>query len=143
MSLQAETLHLLQNEETTQADHKAVYWIGSQSNARMEHIPPLFQDNQKLDESELVDYLANKAPRSHKAMLTSQGFNPETGDLDTFVEHCKQAGTTDNIAKAKFAASDEESDTKRKKNRPKFKEKDEHGNKRHKKTFFALLISPW
>ena len=27
--------------------------------------------------------------RSHKAMLISQGFNTETGDLETFVEHCK------------------------------------------------------
>ena len=45
-------------------------------NARMAQIPPLFDENQKLDESELVDSLANKAPRSHKAMLISQGFNP-------------------------------------------------------------------
>ena len=27
MSLQAETLHLLQDVETTQADNEAVYWI--------------------------------------------------------------------------------------------------------------------
>ena len=66
-------------------------------------------------------------------MLISQGFNPETGDLVTFVEHCKQAETTDNISGAKFAASDEDSDTKRKKNRSKFKERDKNGKKRHKK----------
>ena len=58
-------------------------------------------------ESELVDSLANKAPITHKAMLISQGFNPETADLETFVEHCECAETTDDIAGAKFAASDE------------------------------------
>ena len=106
-------------------------------------MPPLFQQNQQLDESELVDSLDNKAPRSHKSMLISQGFNPKIGDLEKFVEHCKQAETMDNIAEAKFAASDEDSNTKRKKKRPKCKEKDKHGKKRHKKTFFALLLSPW
>ena len=74
---------------------------------------PLFDDNQQLEESKLVDSLANKAPRSHKAMLISQDFNPETVYLETFVEHCKLAETTENIAGETFAASDEESDTKK------------------------------
>ena len=63
-----------------------------------------------LDESELVDSLANKAPRTHKAMLISQGFNPETANLETFVEHCERAETTDEITGAKFAASEKDSD---------------------------------
>ena len=46
---------------------------------------PLFNENQQLDESKLVDYLANKTPRIHKAMLSLQGINPETVDLATFV----------------------------------------------------------
>ena len=50
-------------------------------NSRMAQLPPLFEDSQVLDESELVDSLTNKAPRTHKAMLISQGFNPETADL--------------------------------------------------------------
>ena len=54
-------------------------------NSRMAQMPPLFDENQQLDESGLVDSLANKAPRIHKAMLISQGFNPETGYLATFV----------------------------------------------------------
>ena len=53
-------------------------------NSRMAQLPPLFEDSQMLDESELVDSLANKASRSHKAMLISQGFNPETANLETF-----------------------------------------------------------
>ena len=74
-------------------------------NSRMAQLPPLFQESQKLDESELADSLAKKVPRSHKAMLFSQGFNTETTDLETFVEHCEGAETTNNIAGAKFAAS--------------------------------------
>ena len=68
-----------------------------------------------LDESELVNSLVNKAPRTHKAMLISQGFNPETAYLETFVEHCKRAETTDDISGAKFAASNEDSEPKKKK----------------------------
>ena len=78
----------------------------------------LFDENQQLDESELVDSLANKAPRSHKAILTLQGFNPEIGNLATFVEHCKRDETMDTIALAKFSASDEDSDTKKNKRAP-------------------------
>ena len=98
-------------------------------NSRMAQLPPLFEESQMLDESELVDSLSNKAPRTHKAMLISQGFNPETANLKTFVEHCKRAETTDDIAGAKFAASDEDREP-RKKKRTKYK--DDHGKKRKK-----------
>ena len=87
----------------------------------------------------MVESINNKAPRSHKAMLISQGFNPETRYLETFVEHCEQEKTTDNIAGAKFAASDEDSETKRKKNL--LKSKEEHGKKlqkQHSKLYFSL-----
>ena len=102
-------------------------------NSRMAHMPHLFDKNQQLDKSELVGSLAIKAPRSHKAMAISQGFNPETGYLATFVENCEQAETTYNISGEKSAASDEDSNTKRNKKRSKFKERDENGKKRHKK----------
>ena len=111
-------------------------------NSRMAQMPSLFDEKQQLDRSELIDSLVNKAPRSHKAMLISQRFNPETRYLETFMKHCKRAETTENIAGAKFAASDEDSGIKRNKNRPKFKEQDKHGKKRHKK-IFSLLLSPW
>ena len=81
----------------------------------------IVHNNQKLDESELVDSIANKAPRIHKAMLITPGFNPETGDLATFVEHWERADTTDKISGANFFASDEDIDTKRKKKRSRFK----------------------
>ena len=50
-------------------------------NSRMAQLPPLFEDSQMLDKSELVDSLANKAPRTHKAMLIAQVFNPETAEI--------------------------------------------------------------
>ena len=56
-------------------------------NSKMAQMPPLFNDNKQLDVSKIVDSLANKASRTHKAMLISQGFNPETGDISTFAEH--------------------------------------------------------
>ena len=62
-------------------------------------------------------------------MLISQGFNLETGDLETFVEHCEKAEITENIAGAKFSASDKDSDTKRRKKRLKSKGQDENGKK--------------
>ena len=83
-------------------------------NLRMAHLPPLFDEYQVLEESELVDFLANKAPKSHKAMLIAQGFNPEKSSLATFVEHCERTETTNDIAWAKFVASDEESEPRRK-----------------------------
>ena len=64
-------------------------------NSRMAQLTPLFQESQKLDESELVDSLVNKVPRRG----------------------------------VKFAASDQDSDPKRKK---RLKSKDEHGKKRQK-----------
>ena len=107
----------------------------------MAQLPPLFQESQRLNQSELVHSLANKAPRGHNAMLISQGFKPETRDLATFVEHCERAETTDNIARAKFAASDEDSETKRKKKCLKSKGQDDHGKKRqrqHLKLYCSL-----
>ena len=107
-------------------------------NSRMAQLPPLFEESQMLDESELVNSLANKAPMTHKAMLISKVFNPETANLETFVEHCDRTETTENIAGVKFAASDEDSEPRKKK---RTKPKDEHGKKlkkRSTKQYFSL-----
>ena len=64
-------------------------------------------------------------------MLISQGFNPETADLETFVERCERAETTDDIAGAKFAASNEDNEPKNKK---RTKSKDKHGKKLKKRS---------
>ena len=100
-------------------------------NSRMAQLPPLFEDSQKFDESELVESLANKAPRTHKAMLIDQGFNPKSEYLKTFVEHCKRTEKMDDISGAKFAVSNEDSEP-RKKKRP--KSKDKHSKKRQKRS---------
>ena len=95
-------------------------------------MPPLFNKNQQLDESELVNSLAKKAPRSHKAML-----------METFVEHYKWGETMKNIAMSKISASDEDSDTKRHKKRSnEFKEHEDNSKKR-RNNFFTLFLSPW
>ena len=65
--------------------------------------------------------------------MTSQGFNPETVDLENFLEHCKQAETTDNIAMDKLSAPDEDSDTmKNKRLSKKTKEREDSGKKSRK-----------
>ena len=51
--------------------------------------------------------------------------------IETFVELCKRAETTDNIAGAKFAASDEDSEPRMKK---RLKSKAEHGKKLQKRS---------
>ena len=84
-------------------------------NSRMNQLPPLFEDSQMLDKSELVNYLSKKAPRNHKDILIARGFNPESADLETFVENCERTETTDDIARAKFSASDEDSEPRKKK----------------------------
>ena len=93
----------------------------------MAQLPPLFEDIKIHDKSELINSLAQKAPRNHKDMLIAHVFNPESSYIETFVEHCERAETMDDISGAKFAASDEDSKP-RKKNR--LKSKDEHGKKR-------------
>ena len=62
-------------------------------------------------------------------MLINQGYNPETSTLAPSVEHCERAETIDDIAGAKFAASDEESEPNRKK---RTKTKSDRGKKRIK-----------
>ena len=58
--------------------------------SRMAQMPPLFEKYQNLDESKLVDPLANKSAKNPQGMLISQGFNPETGDMEIFIEHYKR-----------------------------------------------------
>ena len=74
-------------------------------------------------------------------MLISQGFNLETGYLATFVEHFERAETTDNISMDKFSAAYKESDTKRKKNRFRFKEREENGKNVIRKTPHFIALS--
>ena len=85
----------------------------------MAKMPPLFNDTQQLDEYEIVDLLAKKAPRTHKARMISKGFNPKTGDLATFVENCERDENAYSIALSKIPDSDFDSDTIKAKKRSK------------------------
>ena len=51
---------------------------------------------------------------THKAMMIAQGFNMDSADIETSVEHCERAETTDDITGGKFSASDEDSETRKK-----------------------------
>ena len=102
-------------------------------NLIMEKMPPLFNDTQQLDEYEIVDLLAKKAPRTHKARMISQGLNPKTGDLATFVEHFERDENADNIALSKFPDSDLDINTiKSKKLSKKAKKREDSRKKSHK-----------
>ena len=110
-------------------------------NSKIAQMAPLFDKNQQLDESEMVESLAKKAPRSHKAMLISQGFNPETRYLETFVEHCKLAETTDNISGASFLTQTRKVTPRNRKSAPSSK----NGTKMVRnviRKILALLLSP-
>ena len=41
-------------------------------NSRMAQLPPLFEYSEVIDESELLDSLSNKAPKTHKTMLIAR-----------------------------------------------------------------------
>ena len=140
MPLQVEALHPLQNKKPKTFTTRQYVGLVRDINSSMAQMRPLFNDNQQLDESELVDSLANKAPISHKAMMISQVFNPETGDLSTFVEHYKRAETTDNIVMATFSASYEDSDTTKSKERSKNTKEIEDRGKKCRKTSSLYCI---
>ena len=59
MSLQAEAILALQDDQASQADHEAVFGLGRDLNSRMAQLPPLFEDSKVLEDSELVDSLSN------------------------------------------------------------------------------------
>ena len=120
----------LQDGESMQADHEAVCGIGLWPQLKDGSDATPLPGESATWRVWIGQLSRQQGARIHKAVLISQGFNPETGDLETFVEHCKWAETTDNISRAKFTASDEGSDTKRKKKR--LKSKDEDGKKRQK-----------
>ena len=88
--LQTEALPELQDDQARKLTTRQYVGLVRNLNSRRAQLPPLYEDSQKLDESDLVNSLANKAPRTHKAMLIAQGFNPVSSDLETFVDHCER-----------------------------------------------------
>ena len=51
----------------------------------------------------MMDILASNAPKSHKELMTDQGFYPQTATTDQFVEICERAATEDTLRTNKNA----------------------------------------
>jgi hypothetical protein len=66
-------------------------------------------------------------------MMIAQGFNPETGDLSTFVEHCERAETTEAIDKNFNAASEDEHENRKERKKSK-REHEQSDNRKEKNT---------
>ena len=86
-------------------------------NETMSKMPPLFDATQKLEERELLDILASKAPQPHKAIMIDHGFDPQTATIQEFIEISERAETKEaleNKRKPKYyeSASDDSRDKK-------------------------------
>ena len=66
-------------------------------NESMEKLPPAFADTQMIPQADVMDILASKAPKSHKDLMTTHGFDPQTATTEEFVEICERAETKDNL----------------------------------------------
>ena len=106
-------------------------------------MPPLFATTQKLEEKELLDILASKAPQAHKAIMIDHGFDPQTATIQEFIEISERAETKEaleNKRKPKYydSASDE---SRNKKSSRSSKSRKRHETKyaapRERKEFFC------
>ncbi len=62
-------------------------------NNTLEKLPPAFEALQRVSETDMMDILASKAPKSHKELMTDHGFDPQTATTAEFVEICERAET--------------------------------------------------
>ena len=75
-----------------------------QINDYLEYFPP-FADEQKLPEDELLDILEFSIPNSWQAEFIRLGYDPLTGDLKSFIDHCERMETFEAVEqKGKFQA---------------------------------------
>ena len=111
--------------------HSTRQYVGAVNtlNSKFTSLPPAYNDTQAIKDTELLDVLASQAPQSHKDMLTDQGFDPLTENVDKFIELCERAETKEDISnrsqshkqKPRFTepdSSDSEHDYKKKSKRP-------------------------
>ena len=111
--------------------HSTRQYVGAVNtlNSKFTSLPPAYNDTQAIKDNELLDVLASQAPQSHKDMLTDQGFDPLTENIDKFIELCERAETKEDISnrshshkqKQRFTepdSSDSEHDYKKKSKRP-------------------------
>ena len=67
-----------------------------QLNDYLEFFPP-FADDQKLPEDELLDILEFSIPNSWQAEFIRLGYDPMTGDLKKFIDHCERMETIEAV----------------------------------------------
>jgi len=109
-------------------------------NETMSKMPPLFDATQKLEQKELLDILASKAPQPHKAIMIEHGFDPQTATIQEFVEISERAETKEaleNKRKTKYyddSTSDESRDKKPSRSK---KSRSKHETPRERKEFFC------
>ena len=63
-----------------------------QMNDYLQYFPP-FTDEQNLPEDELLDILEFSIPSSWQAEFIRLGYDPISGDLKKFIDHCKRLET--------------------------------------------------
>jgi hypothetical protein len=56
-------------------------------------LPPAFEANQKILDPDIMDILVSNAPKSHRELITDQGFDAQTATTDQFLEICERAET--------------------------------------------------
>ena len=66
-------------------------------NSTLEQLPPAFDANLKIPDSQMMDILAFNFPRSHRELMTDQDFDAQTATTDQFVEICECAKSEESI----------------------------------------------
>jgi len=91
-------------------------------NNKLQDLPPAFNAEQKISDMDVLDILAAKAPRTHKELMTDQGFDPQTATIQEFVELCERAETKEALTdkrNKKFESDDDSSEDGRAKKKAK------------------------
>jgi hypothetical protein len=117
-------------------------YVGAVStlNSTLERLPPAFAAGQKVTETDMMDILASKAPKSHKELMTDHGFDPQTATKAEFVEICERAETKEALLDKRsthnhYSDNDDSSDDNHASKRPKKKPKKESSYKSRSKYY--------
>jgi hypothetical protein len=134
--------HMRKPKETTTRQY-----VGAVStlNSTLEGLPPAFAAGQKVTETDMMDILASKAPKSHKELMTDHGFDPQTATKAEFVEICERAETKEALLDKRSAyhhcsENDDSSDDNRQAKKPKKKHKT--SGSRQKAEFYCKEHGP-
>mgnify|MGYP000293913334 CR=1 FL=1 len=114
-------------------------------NETLAKMPPLFNATQKIPDSELLDILASKAPKHHKAIMIKHGFDPQTATIEEFVEISERAETKEALEKnSQEATNNYASDTSNKKSTRSVKSRKKYEERppRERKEFYCKEHGP-